>query len=78
MELNIYPNPANDFIYVNLKTSNLVNSTLEIKDLMGKSILEKEITKSNQRIYTSKLAPGIYMVTLSNRFQLSKTKLIIR
>ena len=58
----IYPNPIKDYFSVNcLKKKRLI-----ITDISGKKILERKID-SNDKIYTNKMSPGLYIYEISDR-----------
>jgi hypothetical protein len=62
--INIYPNPSNEYFYVN-SSSSIDNIT--ITDLSGKVILKQENTTAvkTQKINSSSMAMGIYFVTVT-------------
>ncbi len=57
--INLYPNPATDWIY--LKSSSRVEE-LEVRDVIGKTVLKSTQTK----IYVGDLEPGQYFVKTAN------------
>ncbi len=59
-EVEIFPNPANEFVQINSKNGLLLESIL-LYDLTGKVILEKEIHDLQTTINTSELK-GLYFV----------------
>ena len=59
----IYPNPAKKSITIDLGENNsLLNASLEITDLLGKSIYNQTITKIITTINIKKLPKGIYLL----------------
>src|SRR5574344_1837160 len=70
-DINIYPNPANDF--VNIYTTNSYNSPIKIIDIQGRII--KTINQNNiiTKIDIQDLNSGIYFVKIDNKIK----KLII-
>lgn len=60
--LKIYPNPANDFVQIEMINSNLKNFSFTITDLSGKTLI---LTKNEKRIDVSKLSSGIYLGTMT-------------
>jgi hypothetical protein len=64
--VSIDPNPADDYIKIN----NLKNETLElaIVDLMGKKVLEVEVSNRTQVISVETIPNGVYFVKLNNSF----------
>lgn len=68
VQLNIFPNPAQDFLTVSFDTKKEINVNLEIINIAGQSMLKSDIQKSNgwNKKYNIKNFPeGIYFLTLS-------------
>ncbi len=63
-QINIIPNPANDFIKIN---EIFDNSSIIITDINGKILLDTEIENTKQRIDVSKLDIGIYFIRVQNK-----------
>lgn len=60
-KFSVLPNPASDYIFIsNLKE----NTTLEIYDLTGKKLMEKEVSVTNNEIDISSHAAGTYLVNI--------------
>ena len=68
----IYPNPAND--YINVVSKNKINR-LEIYDLLGKKLLEKE-EPDISRIRLPMSNPGIYIVKLFSELGVENHRII--
>lgn len=62
--LEVFPNPAKNQITVN---GILIDSQIEIVNLLGQKTLSQPITSSNNLVDVSQLSPGIYIATLSNK-----------
>jgi len=73
--INIYPNPANNWITVE---TNSDNQTLTITDLQGKLILTKSITGSINKLNLSSLKQGIYILEVRSDKYIQFKKLIIK
>lgn len=60
---NVYPSPANNYIYVNLN-SNIENARFEIFSMVGTRMQAEQIQNVNGKITidVSLLSPGIYML----------------
>ena len=80
--LFVYPNPATDFINIELKSS-LTNSTLEIYSLYGRLILSEKLLPNTKKILlnTTSLYNGTYLIqlktkseTLTEKFSIIKDK----
>lgn len=61
---NIYPNPANDII--NIELNNNSYSIINIISIDGKIVMEKNIENANQKFDVSNLKSGIYFIRLTN------------
>ena len=57
---NLYPNPAHDFIYIDLVNSCNDNVSFKLYDLLGNKILETQLNKNN-KIDIAGLNTGIYI-----------------
>ncbi|WP_299134831.1 T9SS type A sorting domain-containing protein [uncultured Tenacibaculum sp.] len=78
--LTLFPNPANDFVTISLKS--LLNNkvTIEVFTLQGKRVIhKKEISFINKKttLNTSKLVAGIYLITITDENNNKATKKII-
>ncbi len=77
--MNVYPNPAKDYIYINLDYAvEVKNIQLQILNVMGQEIMRvslNKIKKSNF-INVEKLNPGLYFLTIRNGDQLSSAKFL--
>ncbi len=72
--LKIYPNPANDFVSIEMLNANLKDYSFTITDLNGNLILK---TENTAKVDISKLPDGIYLGTISIDDQKSTKKIII-
>lgn len=62
-EINVYPNPANDFITVSL--SNFQNNIeLSILDITGKEITSQQLTQELEKIDLSSFQEGVYLLQI--------------
>jgi bacillopeptidase F len=64
--LSVYPNPTENNITVNVSNNNLQNATIEIFDLLGKSIYRKKVYQKNSKINLNTYSKGIYLLKFSN------------
>jgi hypothetical protein len=73
MELLVYPNPANDEIFI---TSNeiLQNASIRIFDINGKLVISKQLTQNTVNIST--LAKGAYVLQLSVNDKLTERRFV--
>lgn len=76
-QFNIYPNPANNFINIQIANDDFQAFNMKIIDLSGRVFIENEILNSRTKLELSALQSGIYILILENpEFQYSK-KIII-
>jgi len=74
VEIEIYPNPASDFIFINL--NKIKNTNLKITDVNGKTILEKNIVSNETKIDISKFALGTYFIKIQNETETFIEKIV--
>ncbi|KGO80968.1 hypothetical protein Q762_10005 [Flavobacterium cauense R2A-7] len=72
--LNIYPNPANDFLHITTSANGV--KTVTIYDVVGKQVLNT--TTANEVINVSSLNAGIYMVKITEEGKTATRKLVIK
>jgi len=77
--INIYPNPANDFITVSFPKSTSMGSNLEILDILGRVVLNDFIISSfESKLYNVKnLKSGVYFVKIYNNNKQYISKIFI-
>lgn len=74
-EIQISPNPAKDFIFVN--HINEKNLTVEIVDLVGRSVLNAKVAENDKSIDVTTLKPGNYILILKkNDLKVMSQKII--
>ena len=73
---NIYPNPANDFVTVTLKSSD--RALIRVYNVMGQAV--RYITTNEERniISTKDLAEGIYVISVEQNGKRFNTKFSVR
>jgi hypothetical protein len=81
-KINIYPNPAENTVYIQLKENLALSLRLTITDLVGKKIFEKDILYNsgiqNMPVDVSSLKNGIYMLRIADKENVYTKKLIIK
>jgi Subtilase family/Secretion system C-terminal sorting domain len=73
----IYPNPTNNFITIDVGNNNLKNASVEIFNILGKSVSNQSITNRKTVIAMDNYSDGIYFIKFSNSLE-SKTIKIIK
>ncbi|MCQ2266008.1 MAG: T9SS type A sorting domain-containing protein, partial [Bacteroidales bacterium] len=80
--INIYPNPATNFLNIDLSTENAQNITLNICDMSGKiiytDILNHNGGTQNFKVPVSELASGMYFLHLNTTTGKSIQKFIVK
>ena len=71
-EIEIYPNPANDF--VTIKTHNNIGDLITISDISGRTLITEEVTSDDIQINIADLTKGLYIIKVGDKSE----KLIIR
>ena len=68
-EVNIYPNPAKDYIYIDLNSQVIDNhiSYYEIVDILGRKTLHGNLWNNMEEIRVSDLVSGVYIIKFYNR-----------
>jgi len=72
--LNIYPNPAQNILHLQLNES--IQGTVSITDLQGQTILSQAINDNNAQINTSNVANGVYVLKVVSE-KASYTKQVV-
>ncbi len=72
-DLLVYPNPANDRLFINYKNENQ-KTNFSIIDLLGKTVINDGI--DNNYIDISMLENGVYFIQLNNEDKISTAKFI--
>jgi hypothetical protein len=72
---SMYPNPANNTLYITTKTNNAV---VNIYNITGKVILTKNLLQGENLINVSRLASGIYLARFESDNKIDTKKLIIK
>jgi hypothetical protein len=71
----IFPNPVSDLLYIKAPETT-ERSILTIYNVLGKMILQKDITESINPIDVSSMASGLYLVKLQSKHSTKTFKLI--
>jgi len=81
-KLNIYPNPAENTVYIQLKEKLAFSLRLTITDLVGKKVFEQDILlnsgNKNVPVDISSLQNGIYMLRIADKENTFTKKLIVK
>ena len=78
-EVNIYPNPANDYINITIPASlTSVNTTIEVTDALGKVIMKHLLTEDTTTLNTDILNEGVYFFKVSSNNQIIKIGKVLK
>jgi hypothetical protein len=75
-KIKIYPNPANDFVSIELPL-NLNHAQLNIYNLIGQLVSKKQLMKSNQQFPILELDSGIYIFVIQNEDKVVGRKKVV-
>lgn len=73
---SVFPNPAVDFLSVNINT-NSADNFLRISDVLGKVVYEEKISGS-KKINTEDFKNGVYVVTLTSNGTTYTKRLVVK
>lgn len=78
-DLNIYPNPAKDQLFIHVSSLLISNNTsIEISDALGKLVRTTVLTKDNTVLNIDNLEDGIYFFKVISNTQVVKTGKIVK
>ncbi len=78
--LNLYPNPAQDIVYIDFNNKISNSNIVQISNIYGRILFNKEIKNTNDKyleIDVSDYAKGIYNIVIKNEAGIYSKKLII-
>ena len=76
--INVYPNPVEDFLIVDFNSEKLAKSSYQLFDGTGRMINKGELKNSKTEVNTSTLSSGLYMLSISSEGKTVKTFKIIK
>lgn len=76
--INIYPNPASEFITLSTDINNKSDLTLNIYNITGTLVKSEILRQNNRQINIVDLSDGVYMVEIKTKEWTEKQKLIIQ
>lgn len=78
----IYPNPANEFITVQIYLQKQLNVSMQLSDICGRVLINKEYAASSglneTKTELTNIAPGIYFVTIAADGIESQSRMVIQ
>jgi hypothetical protein len=76
IDFSLYPNPATNFINIELDQSAYRNNSMKIYNLLGELITEKRVSTSRISLDVSNYPKGVYLININSE-QGNKTKRFI-
>jgi hypothetical protein len=78
--VKLYPNPANDFLFVELNDKKALISNVKISDITGRTVTEiNELSSSGTgRIDVSSLKSGVYNLSYLTKDGANNTRFIVK
>lgn len=76
MAIQVYPNPANDFIQVALQNANTTDHSVKLIDVLGNVVLEEKMGL-NKKLDVSELKNGVYMLTIYSSGNILQTRRMV-
>jgi hypothetical protein len=73
----IYPNPAQDYVFVKMNTDNSKSIKLSLFDYTGRILFSKETLDENQIINLNAYNPGVYFIKVENGNENFTRKIIL-
>ena len=63
MVMNLYPNPATQYVILDMSTGEEMNGTVVITDMLGRQCLQQKVGETSVRISVTDLPTGMYFLT---------------
>ncbi len=73
-EINVFPNPANDFVIIKLK--DVKNAKIMLTDISGKIYIDKNTSSKETKLNISGIADGIYFIKINYDDKIRVFKLV--
>ncbi len=78
LEMNVYPNPTNNYLQLKVDSEKLENLNFQLIDLQGKVIENKKVSSTTTSINVESLPKAIYFLSVVKNNQIVKTFKIIK
>jgi hypothetical protein len=73
----IYPNPANQFVFIELSEQNIDGLTVELYNLLGSKVRSTVVNSNRIQLNVANLHAGIYLCTISKNGEAVETRKIV-
>lgn len=77
-EMMVYPNPASEFVTIEINPSLSTDSRISIYDMQGKLVMDKNFTSNTIELNLKPFKAGIYKVVLNGEFTNSESLVIYK
>jgi len=77
LKFNMYPNPSDGIVNFQLP-ANINHTIVEVFNYLGKKIMQKEMTTTDNTLNVAKLSTGIYIVKIQSDSKTGTRKLIVK
>jgi hypothetical protein len=67
ISLDVYPNPATDQITINTSAFSESELLLEVKDIMGRNVIQRKVYPGNLQLDVSNISRGVYLIVLRGK-----------
>jgi Secretion system C-terminal sorting domain len=74
-KLDVYPNPSNNFITINIK---MANADLLIADCTGRIMLSKTNISEVEKINVTSFCKGVYILEIKNKYCSIRKKIVVQ
>lgn len=75
---NVYPNPTNDYLVIDLKNKDVANTSFELLNPDGKRILQNELSQTLNYLSLKNIPAGYYLLKIHDQNQKSQIFKIIK
>ena len=76
--LNVYPNPTNEVLHIQLELINGDNTSLELVNALGQAIVSKNVSQEVSSFNVTSLTSGIYFVKLIQNGKVIDVKKVVK
>jgi type IX secretion system substrate protein/Reeler domain-containing protein len=77
LNFSLYPNPSDSKVNLQLP-SGINNAKAQVFDYLGKTLIQKNLTNTNNFLNVSNLSTGVYFVKIQSDTKVGTKKLIVR
>jgi len=74
--VNIYPNPTTGLITIEIEETTSESVSLTIQSINGKTLMSKQINQRKTVLDVSDIPNGIYFITIVDKDQIGRFKMI--